>query len=266
MQEILAITLASMQQDMNRMDRVALNLANVSTPGYKREVVAMRPFVDAMSDVSSAENLNGGVSSGATSSERSQASGAMQVLFDTRPGTLKLTGEPLDLALAGDGFFEISTDNGLAYTRQGNFQVDARGRLVTAQGHPVMGKNGEIYLTTPTPVVDSSGNVTEPNATTGPSAVAPGTAIAQIKVVHFDDAKTLQRLGDGLIAPGAGMTVVSETDAQIRQGALENTNVSSLQEMVQMMQTMRHFESMQKITQGYDDMVGTAIRKLGDLS
>lgn len=263
MQPILAVTLTGMQQDMDRLDRIALNLANVSTPGYKREVAIARPFADAMSDVSSVSDEMAGAAGHA---DPSQVPGALQVLFDTRPGTLKLTGEPFDVALAGDGFFEVATDSGLAYTRQGNFRVDARGRLVTAQGYPVMGKNGDIYLTTQTPAIDAFGNVTEPNATTGPSLNAPGTPVDQLKVVRFDDAKTLQRLGGGLIAPGAGMTVVGEADAQVRQGALENANVSSLQEMVQMMQTMRHFESMQKVTQGYDDMIGTAIHKLGDLS
>jgi len=69
-----------------------------------------------------------------------------------------------------------------------------------------------------------------------------------------------------MVSAGAGMTVVDDTNVQIRQGALENGNVSSMQEMMQLIRTMRHFESMQKMTQGYDDMLGTAIRKLGDLS
>ena len=183
-----------------------------------------------------------------------------------RPGTVKLTGEPMDVALAGDGFFEVTTPSGPAYTRQGNFRTDAMGRLVTAQGYPVMGKNGEVFLTTQTPVIDAMGNVTEPNATTGPSAVNPRTPIAQIKVVKFDAPKTLQRLGEGLMASGSGMTVMDDANVQIRQGALENGNVSSMQEMMQLIQTMRHFESVQKVTQGYDEMIGTAIRKLGDLS
>jgi flagellar basal-body rod protein FlgG len=262
MEQVLAVTLASMHQDMNRMDRVALNVANLSTPGYKREVAASRPFVDFVDQTD-------GVVRAADSPRLltpALTSAAAQVLLDTRPGTVKLSGQTLDLALAGDGFFEVSTETGPAYTRQGSFRVDARGRLVTAQGLPVMGKSGEIYLTTQTPVIDAAGNITEPDATTGPSAVAPGTPIAQIKVVRFDNAKSMQRLGNGLMEAGQNMTVVNETDAQIRQGALESSNVDSAVEMVQMMQTMRHFETMQKITQGYDDMLGTAIHKLGDLS
>lgn len=85
-------------------------------------------------------------------------------------------------------------------------------------------------------------------------------------MVRFDSPKTLRRLGEGMVAAGTGMAVVDDAGLQIRQGALENGNVNSMQEMMQLIQTMRHFESMQKMTQGYDDMLGTAIRKLGDLS
>ena len=254
MQEIFAITLASMHQDMARLDGVALNLANVSTPGYKRGIVSTQPFATLVDAVD-----------GRAEASAAEATG-VQVLNDMRPGTVKLTGEVLDVALAGDGFFEVTTPSGPAYTRQGNFRKDALGRLVTAQGYPVMGKNGEIFLTTQTPVIDSMGNITEPSATTGPSAVNPGTPVAQLKVIKFDSPKTLQRLGEGMMSAGPGMTVVDDTNVQVRQGALENGNVSSMQEMMQLIQTMRHFESMQKMTQGYDDMLGTAIRKLGDLS
>ncbi|MFV8623875.1 flagellar hook-basal body protein [Ralstonia pseudosolanacearum] len=254
MQEIFAVTLASMHQDMARLDGVALNLANVSTPGYKRGVVTTQPFSSIVDAAEDRADLDAAEATG------------IQVLSDMRPGTVKLTGEVMDVALAGDGFFEVTTPSGPAYTRQGNFRTDALGRLVTAQGYPVMGKNGEIFLTTQTPVIDAAGNITEPNATTGPSAVNPGTPIAQLKVVRFDSPKTLLRLGEGMVAAGTGMAVVDDAGLQIRQGALENGNVNSMQEMMQLIQTMRHFESMQKMTQGYDDMLGTAIRKLGDLS
>lgn len=257
MHHILSITLEAMHQDMQRMDRVAVNLANVSTPGYKREIAEARPFVDVMEGIGT---------SGVGRETSSPSTTPMSVVFDNRPGTLKTTGQAFDVALTGNGFFEVSTQNGPAYTRQGNFRIDAQGRLVTAQGDPVMGKNGDIYLTTQHPVIDEAGNITEPEATTGPSATAPGTAVAQLKVVTFDRAAEMQHLGGGLMSAGTGMNVLSEGDARLRQGALENANVSSMQEMVQMIQTMRHFESMQKVAQGYDEMLGTAIHKLGDLS
>jgi flagellar basal-body rod protein FlgF len=263
MQNVFAIALASMHHDMSRMDRVALNLANVSTPGYRREVVAVRPFAVVLDDARAAQAAT---AAGVTTADPANAPGAVQVVTDTRPGTLSVTGNPLDVALTGDGFFEVSTPEGPAYTRQGSFAVDARGRLVTSSGHPVMGRNGEIVLTTRTPVIDVEGRITEPDAITGPSAADSGTVIAQLKVVRFEDARSLRRLGQGLVAQGTGMTEVGAGEAQLRQGALENANVSSMHEMVQMIETMRHFESMQRVAQGYDEMLGTAIRKLGDLA
>jgi flagellar basal-body rod protein FlgG len=256
MDHILAVSLATMQHDMQRLDRIALNLANVTTPGYKREVIASRPFVEVLDQtaLSTQDPLAGAISADSAASN-------VRGLLDVRPGTLRMTGEPLDLALAGDGFFEVATAEGMAYTRQGNFSVDARGRLVTAQGHAVMGKNGEIFLATLRPAIDSTGNITE-LLSASPVGGAPG---AQLKVVRFDNPASMQRLGDGLLAAGAGMVVAGD-DVQIRQGALENANVSTVQEMVQLMQTMRHFESMQKVATGYDEMLGSAIRKLGELS
>jgi flagellar basal-body rod protein FlgG len=236
MEPLLAVTLSSLQADMARLDNVALNLANVQTPGYKRQVAAAQPFADALQTARP--------DAGAPAS-------------DPRPGTLKMTGQPLDVALTGEGYFEVLTQAGPAYTRAGNFAIDARGRLVTAQGDPVMGRNGGIRLATRTPVIDGSGHITETPEPGGESRI-----VDQLKVVRFAKPEALRRLGQSLLAPGEGMTVLAEGEAQVRQGALENANVNSTQEMVDLMQTMRHFESMQRALQGYDEMVGTAIRKL----
>jgi flagellar basal-body rod protein FlgF len=262
MQEVLRIALASMRQDMDRMDRVALNIANIGTPGYKEDVVAMRPFVDAMDEAA----LTSGMAPETEASDFAGTAVGMMVKLDMHTGTIKKTGEPLDVALTGDGFFEVTTDTGPAYTRQGNFRIDPRGRLVTAQGYPVMGNNGEVYLTTRTPVIDASGNVTEPNAAPGMSGTAPGQPVAQIKIARFDEPSTMQRVGDGLMAAGTNMTVVNQKDGLLRQGSLENSNINMISEMMKMTEGVRHFETMQKVTQGYDDMMGAAIRKLGDLS
>lgn len=261
MQEILSITLASMQQDMERVNGIATNLANVATPGYKRSVAAMRPFVDAMNDVVQADGLMPAGAHAMAGTALSQL-----VRLDNRAGTIRHTGEPMDLAINGDGFFEVSTQNGPAYTRQGNLRTDPRGRLVTAHGDPVTGNNGEISLTTLNPVIDSMGNVTEPGATTGPSVGVPGEPVAQLKLVKFDDPSSMRPMGNGLMSAGTGMNVMKQSDVQVTQGALENSNVNPIPEMTQMMIGVRHFETMQKITQGYDDMIGTAINKLGELS
>jgi flagellar basal-body rod protein FlgG len=241
MDQVLALSLRSMQHDMSRLDRVAMNLANAQTVGYQREVASV-PFA----------------------TRAGQAAVAMGVATDPRPGTLRNTGQKLDLALAGPGWFEVQTEHGLAYTRQGSFQLDAQGRLVTSQGHPVMGVAGEIQLPHGMPVIDLQGRVFEgalPGAAPGRT---DGASLAQLKVVAGSPKAAVQKLGGALVLLEGEPLPLAAGQVQVRQGFLENANVNSMQEMVQLIQTMRHFESMQKVALGYDDMVGAAIRRLGD--
>ncbi len=192
MTDVLAISLQSMQQDMARLERISMNMANATTPGYKREVVAALPsnaaaFSDAM--------LGTGLSAHADALDPRAAgvAGMLLIQTDARPGTLKSTGQNLDVALATPGFFEISTEAGLAYTRQGSWQLDARGRLVTAQGHPVMGTGGEIVLSRSNPVIDAAGRVFESR----PGGGTESTPVAQLKVVQFDNTRDFQAHGRG---------------------------------------------------------------------
>jgi flagellar basal-body rod protein FlgG len=259
MSEILSIALHSMHQDMSRLDQIAINMANVSTPGYKRQVTAAVAFGDVVQDL-------GAVTpdvAGARSLQARPAENGMALLTDLHGGTLRSTGAALDLAIDGNGFFEIATANGPAYTRQGSFKVDARGRLTTLDGNPVMGKSGEIFLTSGAPSIDSQGNITE-EALAGGANGKTKASVGQLKVIKFDDEKSLAPSGNGLYTGTGATTQLSDLDVKIRQGYLENSNVNSLQEMMRLMQTMRHFESVQKTAQGYDEMIGDAIKKLGD--
>lgn len=250
MNEILALTLHSLHQDMAKVDRVAFNLANAQTTGYKREVLLDVPFARRVEAAA-------GQAAGAP---------ATTVHVDQKPGTLKATGQSLDVALAGPGWFEVMTPEGVAYTRQGNFRLDAQGRLVTQQGHPVMGVGGEIQLPHGGPVIDAEGRVFE-GALPGSVPARPhAEAVAQLKIVRFDAQAPVRRLGDGLVTVAGETSLVAAGEADVRQGFLENSNVSSMHEMVQLMQSMRHFETMQKVALGYDEMLGTAVRKLGETS
>jgi flagellar basal-body rod protein FlgF len=248
MDEILGVALKAMHADMARVEQVAMNMANVSTPGYKRGMVVQgaqnASFASALQAAGRAQDSTPATSVGFAS--------------DPRPGTLKATGQNLDVALIGEGYFEVATETGPAYTRQGQFRVDARGRLVNAQGHPVMGTGGEIYLNTTNPVISESGVITEPGFREG---VAPA---GQLKVVRFPAETRPESLGNGLFAAATGMTQASATEVQVRQGYQENSNVNAAHEMTQLMLAMRHFETMNRVIQSRDDMLGTAIRKLGD--
>jgi flagellar basal-body rod protein FlgF len=250
MNEVLAIGLQGMQGDMARLEQVGMNLANALTPGYKRGVAVQGPV-----GASFAAHL--GAAAGARDADATAPASRTQAASDTRTGTLKFTGQSLDVALAGSGYFEVLTESGPAYTRNGSFRLDGAGRLVTAQGHAVMGTGGEIVLKTPTPTIDGTGAIHS-------SASADAQPLGRLRIVEFDAGAQLARLGDNLLAGGAGLKPLAEDAAQVRQGFLENSNVSSTYEMTTLIHTMRHFESMQKVVQSYDDMLGNAIRKLGE--
>lgn len=233
---VLSAVLASMHADLARMDRVAMNLANAQSAGYKRDVSVASAFA-----------------------ARVEAA-APAVQIDERPGTLKATGQSLDVALTGPGWFEVATPQGTLYTRQGSFRLDAAGRLVTQQGLPVMGLSGEIQLLSSTPVMDSAGRLFDSAAARG------GTAppLAQLKVVQFEAGARIQRAGDGAMRVEGTAMLAPEGSYDIRQGFLENSNVSQMHEMVRLLEAVRHLETMQKVALGYDDMLGAGIRKLGE--
>lgn len=250
MNEVLSVVLASMHADVARVERVGMNLANARTPGYRREVVSAMPF-DARME---AAGLRMAAPAGA----------AYAVHTDTRAGTLQSTGQSLDLAIVGDGWFEVATDQGIAYTRQGNFRLDARGRMVTQAGLPLVGSGGDIQLLHGNPVIDSSGRVFEGTAGGTVALKADRAPVAQLRVVRFEAGAAMERLGDGLVRVQAEGSLVPEGSVQVQQGFLENSNVSHMQEMVRLMEAVRHMESMQKVAIGYDEMLGASIRRLGE--
>ena len=255
MHEILAMTLQGLQQNMGRVQSIAMNLSNAQTTAYKREI----PVAQTFADMVSADGMP--VSARAMPAARTPA-----FAIDMQAATLKSTGQALDLALASAGWFEIRTASGTAYTRQGNFQLDARGRLVTAHGDAVMGKSGEIVLPSDAVRIDAAGNIFDVAAS---AAMEDARPIAQLRIVQPESlektARSMRRLGDGLLDIDGAVVELADGALQLRQGYLENSNVSAMREMVGLMQTMRHFESLQKVAHAYDDMLGTAIRKLGDV-
>lgn len=154
MSEVAALALAGMQQDMARLERISMNLANALTPGYKREVAVFGP----LSMGSFGQFVEAGVAAAAADAQEPLAAKAM-LASDDRVGALKRTGAPLDLALTGQGYFELSGPQGPVYTRQGSFHLDAQGKVVNAQGHALMGIDGDIVLTGAQPGVDAQGKV-----------------------------------------------------------------------------------------------------------
>lgn len=240
MSNALVTAIDSMQNDMRQMETLSQNMVNITTPGYRRTLPAAPAFAGALAAAQSASN---GVK---TSFAPTLAA------VDLTHGAVKPTGRAWDLAIDGDGYFELATPNGLAYTRAGDFSLDARGRLVSAAGFPVQGAQGDIILDGTDATIGQDGHILQ-----------DGRDAGQLRIVRFADAKALQMNAAGALQPVPGAVGEADARAQVLSGHLEASNVAPMREMVAMMQATRHFESAQKLYQGYDEMLGSAIQKLG---
>jgi flagellar basal-body rod protein FlgG len=242
MLDALSAAVSLMSNGVQQMSVISQNLANVSTTGFRRDISVARPFTEVLA----AAGPEGAPAGYAVALPR------LETVQDTRSGTLRTTSNPLDLALEGDGFFEISTGAGARYTRQGNFRVDSQGRLVSEAGSPVMGVSGEIVLNSGQVTVDSEGRIFENEKQVG-----------QLRLMRFANPRSMIHTDSGLYAAGSSApdTVGS---GRVRQGFLEGSNVNSTREMVRMIETVRQFEAGQKVVQAYDEMLDRALGKLGD--
>lgn len=220
-----------------RMNSISQNLANVTTPAYKREIATTGVFTG---------HVERALGYGTATSARA-------VVIDPKLGTLRQTGNPLDLAIDGEGYFEVASEDGPAYTRQGAMHVDGLGLLATANGLPVMGLGGAVSLGGAPMSINAEGEIRQGER-----------VVAQLKLVRFANPEGLAPMGGGLYRQGTARLGDVATVGKLRSGYQENSNVNSAHEMVLLTETVRHFESMQKLMQGYNDAYETAIRKLGE--
>jgi flagellar basal-body rod protein FlgF len=240
MMDSVGLLSASMQISQQRMNVIANNAANALTPGFRRELLAIAGQFGLGGDLET-----NGIQTQATSP-------VAYSVVDKTPGTPRQTSNSLDLALLGEGYFEIQTSNGVAYTRQGAFRLDAQGKLVTQSGLAVSGMGGDIVLSTGTPVIDRDGNVFEKDK-----------QVAQIKVALFDDPRQLRSIGGGLYIHSGNEQPHAAPLPRVAQGQLESSNVDSASEMVKLVETYRHFEGVSRVLQAYDDIRDKTFRSLG---
>jgi flagellar basal-body rod protein FlgF len=238
MSEALAITEIGMLNDVQRLHVISNNLANAGTVGFKQDIAVTRSFGDRI-DEALGTNLR---------------RPTIATRTDNSEGTLKYTGNPLDLGLEGAGYFAVQTSYGEAYTRQGDFRLDASGRLVTSDGHAVLGTAGEILLTSPEPRIDTLGRVWEGN-----------NEVAQLRLVSVDSGALPTSLGGGLYQL-SDVSAIEDSSLRVRQGFTEASNVVVMTEMIKMIETVRHFEAGQKLLRGYDAMLDQAINVVGQVS
>ena len=244
-----------MINQQKRMDTVTNNLANASTTGYKREGVTSKSFKEGLGvkikDLS-VPYLNEGIgymSLGVKIGEN---------YTDYSQGSFKETGNTYDLGLDGQGFFAISfTDkNGnesVKYTRDGQFTTDVDGYLRTLEGDYVQGDAGNIMIPTDAQQVsiNQQGEI-----------YADGEYVDTIQIVDFEDYNYIKKYGENLYDIVDGATEI-ESDAKIRQGYLEMSNINVVNEMVEMITISRAYESNQKLIQTTDSMLEKSVNEVG---
>jgi flagellar basal-body rod protein FlgF len=239
MTDVLTVAAASMRDDALRVRVLSHNLANVQTPGYRKQIAVGAGFAHHFAHADGA-HLPAPVRRDA-------------VVIDPRAGTLKSTGIGADVAVEGAAFIEVAGPSGPLYTRQGSLHVDVQGRLVGEHGFPVNGAGGEIRLANLPFTIGRDGAVRQQDR-----------VIGHIKLVSFVDAGQLTPHGQGLYLQDRARIDEHALASQLRSGYLESSNVNVTEEMVRLTEAVRHFESIHRVVQTHDEMMEKAIRKLGE--
>ncbi|QQS35504.1 MAG: flagellar hook-basal body protein [Ignavibacteriales bacterium] len=220
----------SLDQKMKNISTVANNIANLNTTGYKREV----PFLEILSQVSQP---------------------VVKDITDFNQGDAIPTENPLDLFINGKGFFTIKTERGLEFTRNGKFNVSNDGFLVNDQGYRVMGRNGEINLTT----TKFDENQTLSISKTGEIKIGE-QPVDTLLIAHLDNLQQPKRIdGASFITVDDEFQLAGESDFEIKQGYLEESNVNAIIEMESMIQINKEYETASKMIAALDQSLEKAV-------
>lgn len=206
------------------LDLTANNLANLNTTGYKGQLQFYRA-VEASVGNHRLSSLN-------------QAVNDYGVLggtgLDLRAGEFQKTGNELDLAIEGSGFFVAKTPAGIRYTRNGNFHTDAAGQLLTASGNPVMGEQGPVQIPGGQVTISSDGTVSQ-----------GGAVVANLQLVTFQPGTALTPDGNAYYQAPAGSEVPAD-DPRLAQGSLESSNQNPITGVVDLITLQRHAQLLEQ--------------------
>lgn len=229
---------SGMLAEMVRNDVTANNLANINTTGYKKDTALFKSFPEIL-----VQRVN---DQKQTDVNPRPAIGTMgtgtivdEVITSHEQGQLRESSNPFDLAIAGEGYFEVQNPNGTFLTRNGSFTVDSQGYLVTTQGDYVMGQAGRIQIGNSNNVaVDSAGNVK-----------VDDNRVGTIRLVAVANKAALTKVGDSLFTGGQA---TGGNVGQIKQKFIEASNVNPIVEMVNMITISRAYEANQKVITAHD--------------
>jgi len=223
----LAIAASGMLAEQARTDQLANDLANASTPGFKPDETGQRNFGEVL-----LANTEGGKPVG--SIDEGVALGPTYT--NMTPGTIAETGEPLDFAIEGSGFFAVQTAQGVRYTRDGQFIASAAGALTDTAGHAVLSQTG------------------------APVKLAADGSVSASSLGLFELAGAAKQ-GENLYTGTAG----GRASSNVRQGALEQPTLDAAKVMVEMVGSMRNFQSGQQAIQAIGHTLQAASTQVGSL-
>lgn len=219
-----------------QMDVTAHNIANANTPAFKAERMVFHEYlIEAQR--------------GAPALSFVQDFGQYRVMLD---GPIERTGNPLDVAINGEGFFVVETPTGERYTRHGRFQVDADGFLATVDGYRVLGDGGPIQLPPNQAAISISGDGT---------ISTEEAELGRLQLVNFEDVQALRRAANGHYATDQQPENVA--DRSLVQGSLEGSNVEPVLAMTEMIRISNAHRSIRQLIQQEDERQREMIRGLG---
>ena len=239
-----------------RLEILSNNLANTNTVGFKQDQTHFQTYYLANLERSNTPVADRGLTQAPVFWSR------LSSYTDHTSGPQKATGNRLDLAINGRGFFCVQTPQGLQYTRRGDFSIGADGLLVNNQGWPVLGENGEISVDSQADVTDPAGH--EFLVDDSGNVSVDGSIIGKLRIVDFENTDSLEKIGNTSFKPRSANAVESAAkDFSISQGAVELSNVNALQMMTELIEVHRGYESYQKVIRSVDEVNSKIINEVG---
>jgi len=225
-----------------KQDQIANNLANVNTTGFKQSGLFTAAYQNHLKNDNDQVFAN-------------REFKVDEVYIDYTEGTMRSTGSDLDMCIKGSGFFKVMTDDGVRYTRNGNFSLNNEGLIVTGDGSKLMGTEGYMRVEPNMKVtISDSGEV-----------IQNGESKGVIKIVDFHKPYEMKRHGNSYFTPLDTVEAV-ELQSQgffVKQGFLETSNVDMIRNMVQMITTYRNYEADQKALHSQDETLQKAVNEVG---
>ena len=241
-----------MLNDMYKLDKISNDLANVDTAGYKKDRAAFRTYMEGLMTADVYDPIRG-----RKLLPIGKLEGAV-VLDEVRPvmteGVLEKTGNPLDLAITGKGFFRVEKNGETLYTRAGNFKLDNNGYMMTSDGGYLLDENGEKIK------IDGDLEIQEDG-----TIYVNGKKMTKISLYGFDHPEKLEKVGYTYFKETKESGEPKKVRVGLKEGYVERSNVNALREMVGMIKALRHFEISQRVVTTSDELLGKLMNNVGSL-